>query len=462
MLKNILKDPQTAILNTWGSLEACTCAEEINRILSELPRVKKDIKKVKSQKQEKASLFKEVKGDPAALENLKKEMQAVSQTLNSLEAERKHLESTLVDLFTPTSAEFPPRFDTISNRDNTNTGFSIEETHTGEEWDKYVLAHPQASAYHAYAWKGLIEQSFGHRSVYLLARDSEKNCVGVLPLTAFDSRLFGCFAVSVPFFNYGGPLTDSPAITKALCEHARALMQRENWQHIELRCTEELQDLPSESRKASMILSLPKSFQLLEDAFGAKVRSQYKISEKINPHCFFGKTELLDDFYRVFSRNMRDLGTPVYGKTFFKNILDTFPDQATLVVVKANNKALGAAFLFGYKDMLEIPWASTVKQANKYNINMWMYKNILNFAIEKDYGWFDFGRSTIDAGTFKFKKQWGAKPLVHYWHYILNEGSALPQMNPDNPKYKLAIAVWKRIPVSITKLIGPPLIKHIP
>src|SRR5690606_24643145 len=113
-------------------------------------------------------------------------------------------------------------------------------------------------------------------------------------------------------------------------------------------------------------------------------------------------------------------------------------------------------------NMLEIPWASTVKSANAMDTNMWMYRKILEFAVREGYEFFDFGRSTRDSGTYRFKKQWGARAYEHYWYYLLPKGGSMPGLNPDNPKYKLLIATWKLLPVWLTKIIGPPLVKNIP
>ena len=130
--------------------------------------------------------------------------------------------------------------------------------------------------------------------------------------------------------------------------------------------------------------------------------------------------------------------------------------------VTVDGAPAAVGFLLGYGEILEIPWASTLRKFNKYSINMWMYRQILGYAIDKKFIYFDFGRSSIDAGTYKFKKQWGAKPIQHYWYYQLADGKVLPQLNPNNPKYKLAISVWQKLPVWVTKIIGPPLVKYLP
>ena len=136
---------------------------------------------------------------------------------------------------------------------------------------------------------------------------------------------------------------------------------------------------------------------------------------------------------------MRGLDTPVYGKSIFKKILHENKINSFLCVVKINNKHVSVALLKGYRDMLEIPWASTLESANKYDANMWMYRMILKQAIDVGYKYFDFGRTTRASNTYKFKKQWRAKPVDHHWYYLVKSDS-MPETNPDNPKYRFFIA----------------------
>lgn len=159
---------------------------------------------------------------------------------------------------------------------------------------------------------------------------------------------------------------------------------------------------------------------------------------------------------------MRSLGTPVYGKSFFRNIIRNSDIKPTIAILYHQGCAVSCGFLMGYKCTLEIPWASTLRQANALNANMVLYWNILSYAIVNGYQFFDFGRSSNDAGTYRFKLQWGAKPAQLYWHYCLQGNDVLPQLNPNNPKYKLAINVWKKLPLPVTTTVGPMLAKNLP
>jgi len=311
-------------------------------------------------------------------------------------------------------------------------------------------------------WPELIERAFGNPTRVWVALSEDGAILGGVPLTFFNSGLFGRFAVATPYFNYGAVLTPYFNIMQALFEQMRLICDVEQLDHIEVRSMQPGWGPESVSKKASMVLPLPKTQAELNKQLGAKVRAQAKKAEAYNPEVQFGGLELLDEFYRVFAINMRDLGTPVYAKRWFEAILSQGAIDASLVVVRVNDRAVSVGFLIGHNGMLEIPWASTIKEANAMDTNMWMYRQILDFAVGKGYRFFDFGRSTKGSGTYRFKKQWGARPYDHYWYYALPKGGSLPGLNPDNPKFRLLIAVWKKLPVWLTTLIGPPIVKNIP
>ena len=430
--------------------------------------LKTDVKQLGSEKQALNAQFKLAKGDGEKLKALKENSKSLSLTLKGLEQSLKDTGNELLAAFsspqTPLLAWPPRRFkyeDTPEHKTD-NIHIRLATDADAKDWDAFVSAHDNASAYHMYQWRHTLHAAFGHNSYYLLAETSSGGILGVFPCLWLNSRVFGSFAASVPFFNYGGPLAHASTIENALIEYSATLAHQYQWQHIEIRTCKEALSLPSTSHKASMILALPSNIETLESDLGTKVRAQYNQTLQYSPQVKIGKQELLDDFYQVFAENMRDLGTPVYGKSFFAHIIRDFSEQAHIVVVYIEGKPAGTAFLLGYKDMLEIPWASTLRRYNRCNVNMWMYRQILGFAISQKFSYFDFGRSSVDAGTYRFKKQWGAKPIQHYWYYWLNEGRELPQLNPNNPKYKLAIRIWQKLPVFVTKLIGPPLVKFLP
>jgi len=330
------------------------------------------------------------------------------------------------------------------------------------QWNQYVDNNTACSIYHRYEWKQVIEDTFGHQTYYFIARNPQNEIVGLLPLIRLKSILFGDFLVSMPYFNYGGAIADHPEIEQQMMAAANTLAEKLQVQHIEYRDDISRANLPVQTNKVNMILALPTDEDGLWQNFTPKLRAQIKRPQRENPEVSMGKDELLEDFYNVFAHNMRDLGTPVYARSFFKNILTAFPLHSHILVIRWQGQPVAAAFLIGHNDTLEIPWASTLRKVNHLSMNMLMYWEVLRFAIKKNYKYFDFGRSSKDAGTYRFKQQWGALPRALYWHYWLPSNSELPSLNPSNPKFAVMIYVWKRLPIFITRWIGPLLVKNLP
>jgi FemAB-related protein (PEP-CTERM system-associated) len=232
--------------------------------------------------------------------------------------------------------------------------------------------------------------------------------------------------------------------------------------HAEFRDDIARKELPARTDKVNMILLLPESPEALWQSFTPKLRAQIRRPQQEDPQVLQGGAALLDDFYSVFSRNMRDLGTPVYGKNFFRTILETFPQSCYIVVIRHSDRPVAAGFLIGHRDTLEIPWASSLREVNRLSMNMLLYQEALKLAIARGYRQFDFGRSSRDSGTYRFKQQWGAQPRELHWHYWLADDSELPALNPDNPRYALAIRLWQRLPLQIANALGPRIVKNLP
>lgn len=328
-------------------------------------------------------------------------------------------------------------------------------------WNEYALKNG-ASVYHDTRWIYLIKKVFGHNSHHIIALE-DGDVVGILPLVQLKSVLFGNFLVSMPFFNYGGAIANDEVIEGKLMQRAVEIALELGADHIEFRDSVKRDNSwPSRTDKVSMILELPDTAELLGEQIGSKKRSQIRRPQKEGIGSIAGGIELLNDFYRVFSINMRDLGTPVYSKTFFSEILKTFPKESTIVVLRINEKPISAAFLIGFRGQLEIPWASTIRAYNKFSPNMLLYWEVLKLAIESGYRTFDFGRSSVNSGTYRFKKQWGAAPKQLYWHYWLAEGKEMPQLTPSNAKYKMGIKIWQHLPTFMANGLGPSIVKNLP
>jgi len=364
-------------------------------------------------------------------------------------------------------------------------------------WDAYVHDHPQATLYHLSGWKNIIEKTYGHKTYYLMAIKNTPRpptnssnyqpsamsyqlngytVVGLLPLVHLKHFLFGNSLISIPFFDLGGTLADSEETEKALLSKAINLAQELKVNSIELRHTQPLSWLNStkksskssrsclittRSQKVRMLLHLPQSSEILMKSFKSKLRSQIKKPMKEGLYSKVGGSELLEDYYHVFCINMRDLGSPVHSKKLIRHVLEEFPDKSRIVIVYKDNQPLASSFMVGFNKTLENPWASALRKYSDLSPNMLLYWAMLKYACENGLRYFDFGRSSPGEGTYKFKEQWGARPTPLYWHYISLDGQPLDADTSEKSKFEKAIHYWQKLPVPVTKILGPMIRKHI-
>jgi len=344
-------------------------------------------------------------------------------------------------------------------------GLQIELITAGVQsqlWQDFVEKHAACSNYHRWDWKHVIEESFHWPTFYLMASAGNR-VEGILPLVWQKSRMFVSFLTSLPFLNGGGVVADTPAAKNALVAEAIALAQRLRVKYLELRHRSNPQlDLPTKAHKVAMILPVQPDTEKMWATLPHKVRTDVRKGMQSGLTSEFGGEQLLDEFYEVFARNMRDLGTPVYSRGFFHTMLKVFPEDNFICVVRHQDKPVAASFLLGYRQTVEAGWSSSRYDYLAMRPNMFLYWKILCFAAEHGYREFDFGRSSIGSGTHRFKKQWGSNELPLFWVYWVPNGSELPEVNKENPRYELAIKCWRKLPVSLTKLVGPSIVKCLP
>jgi len=367
-------------------------------------------------------------------------------------------------------------------------------------WDRFVMSHPKAGVYHLFGWQQVISKAYNHKTYYLVAIRSEaqKNgndadIIGILPLVHLKHFIFGNYLISIPFFDSGGVLANNETTARALLEYALNLGKELKATCIEMRHSEPLafkhenKHVPTcqspgnsgiqqasstakdtirgtrvttKSHRVRMVLELPGSSEILMKSFKAKLRSQIKKPLKEGLHAKVGGVELLNDFYSVFSENMRDLGSPVHSKELIGSALTVFSDIARIVIVYSQNEPLACSVAIGFKQTLSNPWASALRKFSAMSPNMLLYWTMLEYACQEGFTQFDFGRSSPKEGTYKFKKQWGAQPHAFHWQYFWLNGSAEEQ-SVDKSHFTKMIEYWKKLPVPVTRVFGPMIRKHI-
>ena len=329
-----------------------------------LPQLKKELKALKIEKGLASKAVGAAKKENLPLKSFIDQVQQISQKIKSIESQIKEINTKPDHSLTEPVEELAPQFLTQKLVDNSTQNLKIVTDISSASWDEYINQHPNSTIYHSQAIRRVIENTFGHNCHYLAACDENGTIQGVLPLVEMKSKLFGHFMVSQPFFNYGGILATTTQARDFLKKHASTLAKKLGVTHVEYRHCFPDKEMPTRMDKVTMLLNLPGTQDQLWTNLGTKLRAQIKKSETNKLTSKIGKKELIDDFYKVFSTNMRDLGTPVYSKKLFTNMITSNP-SASICVVYRDNKAVSAGFVIGWKNTLEIPWASTLKKANK-------------------------------------------------------------------------------------------------
>ena len=221
-------------------------------------------------------------------------------------------------------------------------------------------------------------------------------------------------------------------------------------------------ELPTSEHKVSLTLKLNPDPDVIWKTFTTKHRNDIRRAYKRGLEAKVGTADLLDVFYDVLSESWRYLGTPLYKKEYFKNILNEFPSSTKIFVVYYKDSPVMAALNGYYKNTVEGMWAGLSGKFRKLQPTYVLYWEMIKHACENGFTNYHLGRSSTDSGGEFFKKKWTAQPRQLYWQYYLNRVDEIPQLNVQNPKYQIAINAWRRLPRSVVELAGPPIARCIP
>jgi FemAB-related protein (PEP-CTERM system-associated) len=329
------------------------------------------------------------------------------------------------------------------------------------EWDGFVRRSAGWTHCHLYGWRAVMERVFGHECIYLAARGEAGGILGALPLVRVKSRLFGHYLVSMPFLNYGGPL-GSDAAAHALAAVAAEQARRENAGLLELRSRVALPvALPVSHRKITVVLDLPPGEPKgLWHVLPAKVRSQVRRPQKEGVTVRFGLDQIAP-FFDVFSRHMRDLGTPTQPCSFFECIAEVFPQDVWFGCAYLGSRPVACGCGFRWDHEFEMTWASALGEYKQLAPNMLLYWAFLERAAQDGLTLFNFGRCTPGSGTHRFKQQWGARDVPLWW-YQRATGTRAGTPSPDDRAFAWGPRMWKRLPLRIANLLGPRIVRLIP
>lgn len=333
---------------------------------------------------------------------------------------------------------------------------------SGDAWDLFARVQNGFTHFHRFAWKALIEDVFGHECVYLGARTDSGELAGVLPLVRVKSLVFGHYLVSMPFLNYGGPLGTDEAVL-ALAEAAVAEARHSGAKLLELRSRVELPlEMAVSHRKITVVLDLPRDSDVLFKAFVSNTRRQVRRGQKAGVTVQFGGDQL-DPFFQVFSRHMRDLGTPTLPRDLFEQIAKRFGEDAWFGCAWYSGKPVAGIVGFRWGTEFEVTWASSLMAYHQFAPNMLIYWEFMRRSIAEGVTLFNFGRCTPDGSTHRFKKQWGSRDESLWWYQHSASGVAdAATPSPDRGAFSLGPRLWRYVPLPVATALGPRIVRLIP
>ncbi len=329
-------------------------------------------------------------------------------------------------------------------------------------WEQYVAQHAQSTFCHQLGWKRVVERVFGHRSYYFVAMEGGK-ITGLLPLFFIARNIFaGPTLISIPFATYGGILADSPQIMESLMQYASDLGQKLRVDYVEFRnLYPNSFGLPESNLYITFIRSLPKSPDDVLDMFPRKARAATRNAMKKDLSANF-EPDNIPEFYELFSANKRSLGSPSMPLAFFQELRQEFQDKVEILFVRTGSKLLTSVMAFMHKDTLSAYYSGATDDCIEYSANNFMYYKLMQYAVQKGFAYFDFGRSRRETGAADFKKNQGfeSRPLFYQYQFIRQK--SIPHNNPSNPKFRLFQAIWSKMPFKLTQMLGPYLVKYLP
>jgi len=330
----------------------------------------------------------------------------------------------------------------------------------GARWDAFVEAAPEASFFHLWAWKSIIEDVFCHRTRYLLA-ERQGRVVGVLPLAEIRSLLFGHSVCSLPFGVYGGCVAEDETVVAALQEAAVAFARGQGAAHLELRHVRAhnpgwpRQDLYVTFRKeilpeveANMLAIPRKQRAMVRKGIKAGLRSEIDTT--------------VDRFFALYADNVHRHGTPPFPKRYFETLKRVFGERCEcLIVTDPDGTPVSGVLSFYFRDEVLPYYAGDTVAARDLAANDFKYWELMRRACERGCRVFDYGRSKQGTGSFDFKKNWGFEPAPLSYEYALFKADRIPENNPLNPRYRLFIETWRRLPRPLVNLLGPHIVRHL-
>jgi FemAB-related protein (PEP-CTERM system-associated) len=330
-----------------------------------------------------------------------------------------------------------------------------------KQWDQFIASAPEATLAHELGWRNVVERTYHHTPFYLMAHQKGILC-GLLPLFLIKSRIFGRIFATAPYLSFGGLLARNAETARQLIDATEQISLAERAKYVEIRgMTRADERLFLKDKYCTAILRLAPDPDTVWRKFESRARKAVRKAIKSALQVESGH-HLVEIFAEVISEHKRELGTPFHRANLYRHILAEFPSRAEILMVHHEGRYLGGLLLVGSKDTLLPLYGGVLKQYHSYSAMSLLIWETIRYGCEHGFSSLDLGRSQWGSGTLLFKRQWAAMAYPLFYEYYLPKGGSLPDVDPMNPRYQLASAVWKRLPFWAVKALGPFIIQDIP
>lgn len=329
-------------------------------------------------------------------------------------------------------------------------------------WDEFVFRHPRASFFHRAGWKNVVEKTCGYEPLYFYCERDGK-ISGIAPFFKISNWLVGSCIVSLPLAAYGGICAEDEESERILLDHVKGLAESQRVEYLELRHRDGglLDTFHANQLYVTFNTSLSADADAMKKRLPKDTRYMVRKAEKAGLRMEKG-TENLRDFYQLFAQSMQRLGTPVFPLSLFQNLLDEFPQDTQLALVYNGEQLVTGVLSFFFRDTILPYYAGASPDATRLAANNFMYWELMKWAGESGFRQFDFGRSKKGTGSFAFKSQWNMNIEALDYQVYLVKRKTVPNFSPLNPKFQMAIRMWKRLPLPLTTWLGPQIVRWIP
>ena len=349
----------------------------------------------------------------------------------------------------------------VENGGVADTALQVGELTSAEvaKWDEYVMRCPEATFFHRAGWKEVIERAMGHQAYFLYAKSGDE-IQGVLPLGHIRSRLFGNSLISLPFCVYGGAAVTHPQAREVLENAAQELAGRLNVDYLEIR---NLVSRHADWPRKDLYVTFRKEISPdPEENMKSIPRKQRAVVRKAIKA---GLTSEMDDgterLYEAYSQSVHALGTPVFPKSLFTVLREVFGNDCDVLTVTKDGRLVSSVMSFYFKDQVLPYYGGGTAEARALKANDFMYWELMRRSAERGIRIFDYGRSKKGTGSYSFKKNWGFEPEPLHYEFHLVNAEKMPDVSPMNPKYRIFINLWQRMPLPLTKILGPVISRNL-